>query len=74
MKYPTITKHNLDAWESITYSYIIGGMVERNNTKRLVGDEKRLEYGEIMTMANDLTVRLFRALKRDMRVKELAKK
>lgn len=64
MKYPTITKHNLDAWESITYSHIINGMKLKYPQK---------SYGELMNMAEALTVRLFRALKRDMRTKEKKK-
>lgn len=61
MKYPTITKHNIDTWESITYSYILQGMIKQNPD---------IGYGKLMTNANALSVRLFRALKRDMRKKK----
>jgi len=61
MKYPTITKENIDAWESITYCFILNGMIKEfpNNS-----------YGEHMRRANALTIRLYRALKRDMRKKK----
>jgi len=61
MRYPTITKHNIDTWESMTYSYIIQGMAIENPT---------VQYGELMRKADALTIRLFRALKRDMREKK----
>lgn len=75
MKYPTITKGNIDTWEGITYSYILSGMVEQEKHRKLFGKhEKRRPYGELMRNADDLTIRLLRALKRDMRVKEKTKK
>lgn len=61
MRYPTITKHNIDTWESITYSYIINGMKQEHPTA---------QYGKLMSKADALTIRLFRALKRDMRKKK----
>lgn len=61
MRYPTITKHNIDTWEGMTYGYIINGMQKAN---------PNIQYGELMTKANALTIRLFRALKRDMRKKK----
>ena len=61
MKYPEITKHNLDAWEGRTYGYIIHGMMHENPD---------IQYGILMRKADQLTVRLFRALKRDMRKKK----
>jgi len=70
LKYPTITKGNIDTWEMITYSYILNGMMEEQKHKRLFADEKRKGYGELMGYADALTIRLFRALKRDMRRKK----
>lgn len=61
MRYPTITKGNIDTWESITYCYIINGMIKANPDR---------SYGEHMRYADALTIRLFRALKRDMRKKK----
>ena len=61
MRYPTITKHNIDTWEDITYGYIIMGMNKQYPDR---------QYGELMRKADALTIRLFRALKRDMRKKK----
>ena len=60
MRYPQMTQYNLEAWEDITYSFIIVGMNKQYPD---------VQYGELMRKADALTIRLFRALKRDMRRK-----
>ena len=59
-KFPSITKDNIDTWNSITYGWIINGMLKANPD---------LKYGEAMTRANNLTNLLFIALRKDMGVK-----
>ena len=59
-KFPTITKDNLDAWNCITYGYIINGMIK---------EHPEISYGEQMTRANKLTNYLFNALRKSMGVK-----
>lgn len=58
-KFPSITKGNLDTWNSITYGWIINGMIKANPD---------LKYGEAMTRANNLTNLLFNALRKKMGV------
>lgn len=58
MKYPTITKHNLDTWNDIVYSWIIQGMMAQN---------KNLKYGEAMRRSEKITNLLFKALKEKLK-------
>jgi len=58
-KFPSITKDNIDTWNSITYGWIINGMINA---------DPDLKYGEAMTRANDITNLLFDALRKKMGV------
>jgi len=53
-KFPTINKNNTDAWNDITYGYIIKGMLASNPD---------LQYDEAVGRADVLTQILFNALK-----------
>ena len=60
-KFPTITKHNIPAWKSLTYQWLLHGMLQSNLD---------LKYGESMIKADKLNNVLYRALGKELRKKK----
>lgn len=64
-EFPTITKDNLVTWNEIVYGFIIQGMLH---------ERPDLQYGRAMTLADNLTNKLFHAMKVESNIQEQIKK